>query len=148
MRPRQSMPREWMIVADREALGAVKRLPQGGGLVVLEPLSWPDLRRLRQIARRRGLALIVERQGTAARVHNIRELRRALSARTPLILLSPIFPTQSHSDWEPIPRMRAAALARLAGRQLIALGGMDARRFARVRKLGFQGWAGISAFRT
>jgi thiamine monophosphate synthase len=31
---------------------------------------------------------------------------------------------------------------------LIALGGMDARKYARIRNLGFQGWAGISAFRT
>jgi thiamine-phosphate pyrophosphorylase len=44
--------------------------------------------------------------------------------------------------------MRAAALARLAGRRLIALGGMDARKFARIENLGFRGWAGISAFRT
>jgi thiamine-phosphate pyrophosphorylase len=44
--------------------------------------------------------------------------------------------------------MRAAALARLAGRKLVALGGMDERRFRRVERLGFVGWAGISAFRT
>jgi thiamine monophosphate synthase len=44
--------------------------------------------------------------------------------------------------------MRAAALARLGRRNLFALGGMNARRFARVKELGFQGWAGITAFRT
>lgn len=44
--------------------------------------------------------------------------------------------------------MRAAALARLAGRGLIALGGMDARRYATIARLGFDGWAGIDAFRT
>jgi thiamine-phosphate pyrophosphorylase len=44
--------------------------------------------------------------------------------------------------------MRAAALARLGGRSLLALGGMDARKFARIGRLGFRGWAGISAFRT
>jgi thiamine-phosphate pyrophosphorylase len=76
------------------------------------------------------------------------ELRRALSAGTPLILLSPLYPTASHPDWKPLPRMRAAALARLGGRRLFAVGGMDARKFERVKKLGFQGWAGISAFRT
>jgi thiamine-phosphate pyrophosphorylase len=42
--------------------------------------------------------------------------------------------------------MRAAALVRLAGRNAIALGGMDARRFRLVRRLGFQGWAGIGAW--
>jgi thiamine monophosphate synthase len=44
--------------------------------------------------------------------------------------------------------MRAAAMARLAHRSLFALGGMNGRRFARIRRLGFQGWAGVSAFRT
>jgi hypothetical protein len=44
--------------------------------------------------------------------------------------------------------MRAAAMARLAGRRLIALGGMTEKRYLRIRPLGFQGWAGISAFRT
>jgi thiamine-phosphate pyrophosphorylase len=69
-------------------------------------------------------------------------------ARTPMILLSPIFPTGSHPDWKPIARMRAATLARLGRRKLVALGGMNARRFARVKALGFRGWAGISAFKT
>lgn len=92
--------------------------------------------------------MIDEAGGAAVRVHNIRELRRALLARTPLILLSPIYPTRSHPDWAALQRMRAAALARLGGRRLIALGGMDERNFRRVERLGFQGWAGISAFRT
>jgi thiamine-phosphate pyrophosphorylase len=78
----------------------------------------------------------------------MRELRRALLARTPLILLTPLYPTGSHHDWKPIPHMRAAALARLGQRKLFALGGMNARKFARIRALGFQGWAGIWAFRT
>jgi hypothetical protein len=43
--------------------------------------------------------------------------------------------------------MRAAAFARLAQRRLIALGGMDAQRYAKIAPLGFIGWAGISAFR-
>jgi thiamine-phosphate pyrophosphorylase len=69
-----------------------------------------------------------------------------LFARVPLILLSPIHSTRSHPDWRPIPRMRAAAYARLAGRRLIALGGMDERRFERIERLGFVGWAGIDAW--
>jgi thiamine monophosphate synthase len=44
--------------------------------------------------------------------------------------------------------MRAAALAALGSRKLIALGGMNAERYARIAQLGFMGWAGISAFRT
>jgi thiamine-phosphate pyrophosphorylase len=78
----------------------------------------------------------------------MRELRRAMVRRAPIILLSPIFPTRSHPDWQPMPRMRAATLARLVDRRAIALGGMDARRYAKIARLGFIGWAGISAFRT
>jgi thiamine-phosphate pyrophosphorylase len=81
-------------------------------------------------------------------VHNISELRQALSRGTGLILLSPLYATRSHPDWKPLPRMRAAALVRLAGRELVALGGMDEQRFRRIRRLGFSSWAGISAFRT
>jgi hypothetical protein len=44
--------------------------------------------------------------------------------------------------------MRSAALARLAGRRAIALGGMNRERYAKIAPLGFIGWAGISAFRT
>jgi thiamine-phosphate pyrophosphorylase len=68
--------------------------------------------------------------------------------RVPLVLLSPIYSTLSHPDWRPIPRMRAAALARLGGGKLIALGGMNRKRYATMERLGFIGWAGISAFKT
>jgi thiamine-phosphate pyrophosphorylase len=103
---------------------------------------------VRTIARSRGLVVVDEAEGAVARVHDSRELRRALLARNSLILLSPIFPTASHPEWAAIPSMRAAALARLAARRLIALGGMNAQRFARVQRLGFGGWAAIDAFRT
>jgi len=43
--------------------------------------------------------------------------------------------------------MRSAALAALADRRLIALGGMNQKRYSKVAPLGFIGWAGISAFR-
>jgi thiamine-phosphate pyrophosphorylase len=99
------------------------------------------------VAASRDLTIVIEARSTAARVHNINELTRARLRRTPLILVSPIFATRSHPDWKPLPRMRAAALAQLANRRAIALGGMDEKGFGRVRRLGFVGWAGISAWR-
>ena len=147
MRRGQTFPLVWLIIpdsADRTALEAAKRLPAGTGILVLQPLAADDERRLRL----RGLIVVAEERGTAARVHNMRELRSALLARTPMIFLSPIFPTRSHPEWRALPRMRSAALARLGRRRLFALGGMDARKFTRIQRLGFQGWAGISAFRT
>ena len=148
MHRRQTVPRAWFIIADEQAIATARRLPRATGLLVIEPLAPRQMRGLRTISTLRDLTLVRERRDEALRVHNVRELRAALLARTPMILLSPLFSTRSHPDWKPIPRMRAAALARLGGRKLLALGGVDARKFARIKRLGFQGWAGISAFRT
>ena len=147
MRRRQTVPGQWLIVADEATLEAARRLPRGSGILALRQCPACAIRRLRAIAVSRELTLVEEGRG-AKRVHDLRELRSAMLRRTPLILLSPLYRTSSHPDWKPLPRMRAAALARLGGRKLVALGGMDARRFARIKPLGFQGWAGISAFRT
>lgn len=147
MRRRQTVPRQWLIVSSGEHLGAAKRLARGSGVLLLGPTSASEMRRLRRIAGGRHLLLVREAIGTAERVHNLRELRRALLGRTPLVFLSPINPTATHPEWKPIPRMRAAALARLANRRLLALGGMNPERYASVAQLGFMGWAGISAFR-
>ena len=149
MQRRQSVPCQWLIVndqPDRELWEALRWLKRGSGVLVLIDLGTADRRRLLLIARRRELT--VAQGGEADRVHNLHELTRAMLKRSTLALLSPMYPTGSHPDWRPLPRMRAAALARLGKRKLIALGGMHSRRYARVRPLGFQGWAGISAFRT
>jgi thiamine monophosphate synthase len=148
MTRRQTMPRQWMIVdtaADDASLEAAR---YGTGILVIGRPGAAQLRRMRLLARSRRLAIAIEEDGESARVHNLRELRSALLRGVPLILLSPIFPTRSHPDWPPIPRMRAAAWARLANRRLVALGGMNAQRYAKIASLGFIGWAGISAFRT
>ena len=155
MNRRQTIPRQWLIVTDPSGAPrtTVRKLPTRSGILLILPDIRPRdrerlLRRLRHVARGRSLTIIDERDGDAVRVHDLRGLRMELLNRTPLILLSPMYPTRSHPDWPPLPRMRAAALARLAGRSLVALGGMNERRFAQVRALGFQAWAGISAFRT
>ena len=145
MRPRQTSA--WFIVdrpVDAAMLSIVRRLPPATGVLVLHGARSGPLVRL---ARARGLRLAEEGRH-AARVHDLSELRRALLRRLPLILLSPVHPTSTHPGRQPIPRMRAAAYARLANRRLVALGGMDGARFRRLAPLGFQGWAGISAFRT
>ncbi len=145
-RRQTSLPRAWFVVdraADRALLQTLARLPRGTGVLIVGGEASPALRRM---ARARGLVMLAEGKRVAARVHNRGELRQALLRRTRLILLSPLYPTCSHPQWPPIPRMRAAAFARLGGRRLIALGGMDERRFGRVKRLGFVGWAGISAW--
>jgi thiamine-phosphate pyrophosphorylase len=156
MKRRQtSVPRQWLIVDARlsdDQWRALRRLQPGSGVLILShglPANARErlIRRLRHVAVTRRLRLFDENKA-AARVHNLNELRRALLARTPMILLSPIHRTRSHPDWQPIPRLRAAAYARLAARGLVALGGMDERRFRRIERLGFVGWAGIDAWIT
>ena len=148
MSRRQTMPKQWLIVADQSDWRAIRRLPRKAGVIVLGPLTPTDARRLRHVAHLRGLRIEYETGRTAVRVHDVRELRQTMLGRAPLILLSPIYPTPTHPDWATLPRMRAAALARLAGRRAIALGGMNQQRYAKIAALGFIAWAGISAFRT
>ena len=151
MTRRQSIPGQWLIInlqPGREEWEALGDLARGSGVILLKPVGRKAGRALSRLASAHDLSLVVERRGTVARVHNQPELTKALLRRTSLILVSPIHSTRSHPDWKPLPRMRAATLARLAGRRAIALGGMNEQRFAKIAPLGFIGWAGISAFRT
>ena len=148
MTRRQRAPEQWLIADERlgdELWRAVRRLPRGSGVIVLRELGVGEQRWLRHLAALRRL--VVVRRDSIVRVHNMHELRAALLRRS-LILVSPLHRTRSHPDSAPLPRMRAATLARVAGRNTIALGGMNARRYAKIAALGFIGWAGIDAFRT
>jgi thiamine-phosphate pyrophosphorylase len=148
------LPAEWLIVdprTDKDLWQTIRKLPRQTGVLVLHhELGGSDrrklMRRLKMRAAARGLRIVDDAGRNAVRAHNSAELRRAMTARKPMILLSPMFPTRSHPEWNAMPRMRAAALARLARRRAIALGGMDRRRFRSIRKLGFIGWAGIDAW--
>jgi thiamine-phosphate pyrophosphorylase len=151
MSTRQTTAGQWLIVNESPApsvLKAVRKLPASGGVLVFRNLDATDLRHLKMAARMNGRRIVVARRDKFARVHNARELTRALLGRPEMILVSPIYETVSHPDWKRLPRMRAAALARMCGRNAVALGGMDRKRFARIAPLGFTAWAGISAFRT
>ena len=79
-------------------------------------------------------------------VHDAREAVRARRAGADVLFVSPLFPTRSH----PGARAKGPVRARLAAGRgpgvLIALGGMDERRFRRVRPLGFAGYAAIDAW--
>lgn len=149
MKRRQTIPEQWLIADgafDRALWNRLRALPRGSGVLILSPLDAKEWRQLRRLARQRSLSLVREVDGEAARVHNSRELTAAMLQRTGLVLLSPIHRTRSHPDWQPLPRMRAATLARLARRRAIALGGMDANRYEKIAPVGFIGWAGISAW--
>ena len=155
-RRQTGFPNRWLIADHRlgdQLWASVARLPRGSGILFLcHGLGGRQrsalLRKLRILGRTKGLTIVDEATGAAVRVHDVRELRRALLGPARMILLSPLYPTRSHPEWEALPRMREAALARLGGRRLVALGGMDADRFRRVSRLGFSGWAAIDGLRT
>ncbi len=174
MRSRQPLPRLWLMTDERmgEALwDALARLPRGGG-VIFRHYAAADRRslfaRVRKIARRRGLLLVLagtpreaaawRADGAHGRSRHVRTVRPLLrtapahdareltKARAHAVLLSPVFETRSHRGARMLGPMRFANLARLSEARVIALGGMDARRFRHLARLGAYGWAGIDAF--
>lgn len=167
MGPRHPLPRVWMMTDERQGEGlwrALDVLPAGAGLVFRHHSLPPPQRRtlfeqVRKHARRRGLVLVSagrrlpgadgvhNGRGSGLRTasaHNLREIRRAERRGADLIFLSPVYSTSSHPDAKPLGPHRFAALARQTSVPVIALGGMDERRFRTLR--GAYGWAGIDAF--
>jgi thiamine-phosphate pyrophosphorylase len=140
---------------------------------------WHLLRRLIRTARSRGLTiLLADTPGTAQRwgadgvhlrqhdvrraeqahrlglavtmpVHDAREARRARRAKADGAFISPLHPTRSHPGAKALGLAEWLRLARLAGGQPIALGGMT---LTRARALNRQasglkpGWAAIDAW--
>lgn len=94
----------------------------------------------RPIHRRRGWLTLP--------VHNGEEATRAARLRADAVLVSPIHATASHPGATPLGSAKAQQLAILSRRPAIALGGMNALRFNRLRGSGFAGWAAIDAWAT
>lgn len=167
MKRRQPLPRLWLMTDERQGDGlwrALERLPRGSG-IVFRHYSLPagERRRLyervRRVARKRGLALLVAggplpgadgahgRRGRGLRsasAHNMREMRAAERAGADLVFLSPVYPTRSHPGARPLGPRCFALIAHQARVPVIALGGMNAERARTLR--GAYGWAGIDAW--
>jgi thiamine-phosphate pyrophosphorylase len=148
---------------------AAERLPRGAGIIFRHHASPPEKRgmlfgRLTKIARKRGLILLIggdpqglqadghhhrrpgpPRFGTAA-VHDLKQIRAAERSGAAAIMLSPVFATRSHPGATALGIWRFAALGRATRLPVIALGGVDARRFRRLRGIGAYGWAAIDAW--
>jgi len=77
--------------------------------------------------------------------HGMSGLIGAARAGADFILLSPVFPTRSHPGTRTLGPLRLALLARQAKQPVIALGGMNKRRFAAVRRANIHGYAAIDA---
>ena len=79
-------------------------------------------------------------------VHSVEEAEAARAAGAAIVFVSPVYSTSSHPDAKPLGRPLARRITETAGVPAIALGGMDALKFARLQRDGFYGWAGIDAW--
>lgn len=102
---------------------------------------------------RAGLARQAQRLGliVSIPVHDGGEARRARRARADIAFISPLHPTRSHPGAPPLGIAAWLRLARLAGGEAVALGGMNrarARRLVGASKGSHiaPGWAAIDAW--
>ena len=161
-------PAIWLMTDERQGDAlwpALRRLPPGAGVVFRHySLGASERRalfaRVRRVTRARRLILVAARparlggadgvhgtaKGGSFRTWPAHDRRKAIAgarAGAALLFVSPVFPTRSHPGAPALGPRQAAAIGRGLGVGLVALGGMDARRFRAVRALGFQGWAAI-----
>ena len=172
----QPLPRLWLMTDERQGdalWNALERLPCGAGIVFRHNRLAPTERRalfdrVRRIARRRGLVLLLAgtpqladawgadgshgrgpaREGglRSAAVHDLAEIRAAERNGADFLFLSPVFVTRSHPGARLLGALGFGRLARRTHLPVIALGGMNARRGRRLERLGAYGWAGIDAW--
>lgn len=161
-------PVTWLMTDERLGEGlwtALRRLPPGSG-VVFRHHATPAAerrtihRRVWRIARARGLVLLVAGGGLpgdgvhkAGRgrglrswpAHDRAEAVAGWRAGVDLLFVSPLFPTRSHPGAPALGPARAMRIGNGLGLARIALGGMNAKRFRRLRGV-FHGWAAIDAW--
>lgn len=82
----------------------------------------------------------------AASCHSAAEVTLAEQMGVDFITLSPVQPTRSHPDAQPLGWEQAAELVATASRPVYLLGGMQASDRERAWQVGAQGLAGISGF--
>lgn len=79
-------------------------------------------------------------------VHDGHELAQANRLGADAVLISPVWPTRSHPDGNCLGKRGFARLAAGSSADVIALGGVTARGFARLKIHGATGWAAIDAW--
>lgn len=172
----RSWPREWLMTDERlgdRLWEAVARLPDEGGIVFRHyslgsPARGELALQVADAAARRGITLAVAADVDLARkvgaalvhnpvgeagalpfsraVHDVAEAEEARASGAALVFVSPVYPTRSHPGRKALGPEQAAVLARASDVPAIALGGMDAAKFALLEREGFHGWAGIGAW--
>lgn len=167
--PRPSaLPRHWLMTDERlgDALWqAIDALPRGSGIIFRHYATAPKVRcalfdRVRRAARRKGLLLVLagpsigraelrhgrERGALTAPVHSRREAIAAMRAGAALLFVSPVHPTRSHPGAPALGSVRLGLMIRGLKLPVIALGGMNERRWRALKPVRVHGWAGIDAW--
>lgn len=78
-------------------------------------------------------------------VHNAQEINRAILSKPDLLLLSPLFRTNSHKGARPLGIARFRQLSHLCGIPILALGGANAIRARMIRYV--HGYAAIDSLK-
>jgi thiamine-phosphate pyrophosphorylase len=159
---------------DDRLLAAIRKLPQGSGVIFRHYGLPADQRRLlfakvRHVCRQRGHRLLLADDAATARrwgadgvhrrgrshgaalhsapVHDVLEIGEALRTGATLLFLSPLRATRSHPGQRPLGPTRFAMLARLCRpAKVIALGGMNRAHVGKWSHSIVHGWAAIDAF--
>ncbi len=171
MHRRQPIPRLWLFTDERQGealMAAVERLPRGAG-IVFRHYALPDVQRralferVRAVARRRGLTLLLAGKGKrwgadgshgrgraqgfrSAPAHSLKEIRDAERNGASLLFLSPVFSTRSHPGGRTLGLVRFAGLVQSTRLPVVALGGMNPSAWRRISRSGAYGWAAIDAW--
>jgi thiamine-phosphate pyrophosphorylase len=148
-------------------MAAVDRLPEGAGIVFRHYKTEPNRRRalFDAVRKRRSDVLLLlggpDEEAHAwgadgshgrgpgaglrtAPVHDLAELRAAEAAGAAAVFVSPVFATRSHPGAAVLGAEEFETLAAEARIPAIALGGMNAQRFALLKNA--YGWAAIDAW--
>jgi thiamine-phosphate pyrophosphorylase len=168
------IPRQWLMTDERmgDALwSALAALPRGSG-VIFRHYSLPLaerralFREVTKVTRMKQLVLVRAGAGPLGRgeagVHGVGRLVRpglrtapahdraqaitAIRGGARALFVSPVFATRSHPGARALGPARFGLMTRGLGVPVIALGGMDKRRWRGLRPLGVHGWAAIDAW--
>lgn len=178
MRRRHPLPQFWLMTDSRfgdELLGAICRLRFRSGVIfrhydLSESQRHALFQKVARVCRKRGHVLLLaddekkamrwsadgfhKRSGHnsklihSAAIHDRNELARAKLLRVDMILISPLFTTNSHRGQRPLGRLAFNRLAAQAfGIKVIALGGVTRQKARSLNPRLIHGWAAIDAFR-
>lgn len=172
----QSWPTAWMMTDERlggALWQAISHLPRGSGIVFRHYSLTREARcnlamQVAKAARERGLLLAIAADAELAAelraglvhnpvagnmglpfsrsVHNVGEAEAASREGASLLFVSPVHPTRSHPGMPAFGVKEAIRIAIASDVPAVALGGMNASKFAPLQREGFHGWAGIDAW--